>query len=70
MARKRKEPERWWNVRVEIVMPFDTEEEARAFIDADAWADEFGEVAHKLMGGCREVMNAGIEEAVEGVWPY
>jgi hypothetical protein len=30
----------------------------------------FGEVAHKLVGGCREVMSAHTEEAVEGVWPY
>jgi hypothetical protein len=39
MARGCKEPKRWWNITAEIVLPFNTEEEARAFVDADAWVE-------------------------------
>ncbi len=31
--------------------------------------NEFGEVAHTLMGRCRAVMRAHIGETVDGVWP-
>jgi hypothetical protein len=57
--------ERWWNAVVEIMVPFDTEEEARnAFRD-----DETIEAVFAIFGP-PAVMSFRVEEAVEGVWPY
>jgi hypothetical protein len=56
--------ERWWNLEVSLVVPFDTREEAEAALFDLDW-DRFLDVAHELFGGCREVMSAGIVEASE-----
>lgn len=56
--------ERWWNVRIELLVPFDTEEEARAAVD-DPAMERFMIVAHDLFDGCRNVMTTAIEEATD-----
>ncbi len=53
--------ERWWNLRVEVIVPFDAEDQARrALFVSDL--ERFALAAHDLFGECREVMTATIEE--------
>jgi hypothetical protein len=55
----------WWNARVEIVVPFDTPEEAAAAFRNDETMDRLYELF-----GDSAVMRFDVEEAVEGAWPY
>jgi hypothetical protein len=56
---------KWWNLVIEVTVPFDTREEAMAYRDRDDWADSvfelFGDNA--VIGGC-------IEEADSEKWPW
>lgn len=56
--------ERWWNLEVCVIVPFDTEKEAREAGSADV-LDRFGEVAHEAFGDCREVVTGRIVEATD-----
>ena len=56
--------ERWWNVRVELLVPFGTEEEARSTAE-DPRMERIKVLCHDLFGGCHEVMTTTIEEATD-----
>jgi hypothetical protein len=53
----------WWNVVIDVTMPFDTEEEARAFLDGDRVLEGAAELAHGLTRDCRETVGATIWKA-------
>jgi hypothetical protein len=55
----------WWNARIEVVVPFDTAEEAATAFRDDATIDRLYELF-----GDSAVMRFDVEEAIEGVWPY
>jgi hypothetical protein len=57
--------ESWWNLVIELTVPFDTEAQARAALNDDGTTERILDAMHDAFGGCREAGRWRIEEVVD-----
>jgi hypothetical protein len=56
--------ERWWNLKVEIVVPFDSEQAAENAVRNLAW-DRYSDLTEALFPNAGIVMSARLEERLD-----